>query len=79
MNGGESTVKPVLVCGDSWVIRQSMSDQALKLDAAGRAGPVPGRFGNQRINDIPECQGKQEAAADLWKEEAFPVSHYPKN
>jgi hypothetical protein len=73
-------VKPVLVCGDSWVIRQSMSDQALKLDAAGRAVPVSGTFGRpERISDFPEYQNKKRAAADLRKEEAFPVSHYPKN
>jgi PHD/YefM family antitoxin component YafN of YafNO toxin-antitoxin module len=40
-----SAVKPLLVCGDSWVIRQTLNDQALNIDGMDRVIRITNKNG----------------------------------
>jgi hypothetical protein len=44
-DGGLSAVKPLLVCGDSWVIRQTLNDQALNIDGMDRVIRITNKNG----------------------------------
>lgn len=78
VNGGESQIKPLLVCGDSWVHRQSMDDQALELDSTGHVVGVKNNQGQPiLIKDIPEYVQKQRVAVTILSGKSYPPEAFP--
>jgi hypothetical protein len=74
VNAGNSVFRPMLVCGDSWVIRQSMSDQANALDGWGRVVPATDNYGEPlRIQDSLFYASEQRMTTAAKGQETFPV------
>ena len=74
VNGGESYIKPLLVCGDSWIVRQSMNDQAKGLDSTGNVVDLTNNQGQATlVKDIPEYVRTQMVADMALRQPTYPV------
>jgi hypothetical protein len=78
VSAGRSTRKPLLVCGDSWTLRQSMNDEAYGLDSTDRRTVMKDK--TERPLSIKQVQGYAMAYDNLSgksSREIFPVSYLP--
>ncbi|KAH6647434.1 hypothetical protein BKA67DRAFT_694491 [Truncatella angustata] len=68
-NGGRTTLKPFLFCGDSWTIRKSMSDILLGADGQ----PVLNEDGNQmKISDSEQMVEWRDDAEAIYGVATYP-------
>jgi hypothetical protein len=78
VSAGQSTRRPLLVCGDSWTLRQRMSDQGHILDDAGRDIDAINEDGEpMSVADIGEYAAYYERLSLMNSRELFPVSQLP--